>query len=208
MPKKPQVAKSGSENTIYTELSAAGSCTPNEGENKTDFYIRLCDAVNQIEDSAFDALSEASRKWFNAAGVAINNKKPEAIPELDGVLILEKTPPDPIPAPSSKKAKKETPVATAKTAPKTAEKAPAKSAPKIAAKSDGSGRRGRAPGHGDADTIKMLVKDNPKREGSAAYKRFELYRKHATVATFLKAGGTRSDLRYDSEHKHITISGK
>jgi len=54
--------------------------------------------------------------------------------------------------------------------------------------------------------ITLLVKENPKREGSKAHKRYELYRKHKTVAKYLDAGGKRSSLRYDSKHSNIKLS--
>lgn len=53
--------------------------------------------------------------------------------------------------------------------------------------------------------IELLVKENPKREGSSAYKKFALYGKNKTVGAFLKAGGTRSALRYDTEHDYIKV---
>ena len=56
--------------------------------------------------------------------------------------------------------------------------------------------------------IKLLVKENPKREGSSSYKRFALYGKSATVADFLKAGGTRADLAWDEKRKFIQVSSK
>lgn len=54
--------------------------------------------------------------------------------------------------------------------------------------------------------IALLVKENPKRKGSASHKRFALYRNGMTTDAFLKAGGTRSDLRWDTAHKFIAIS--
>ena len=53
--------------------------------------------------------------------------------------------------------------------------------------------------------ITLLVKENPKRAGSDSHKRYELYKKHHTVADFLKAGGQRSDLGWDEKHKFIKI---
>ena len=55
--------------------------------------------------------------------------------------------------------------------------------------------------------ITLLEKTNPKREGSKAHKRYELYRKHKTIAKYLDAGGKRSSLRYDEKHKFIKTSG-
>jgi len=55
--------------------------------------------------------------------------------------------------------------------------------------------------------IALLEKNNPKREKSKAYKRYELYRKHKTIASYLEAGGKRSSLRYDERHGFIKLSG-
>jgi hypothetical protein len=71
--------------------------------------------------------------------------------------------------------------------------------------SDSAGRRGRPSGYKPEAKITVLAKENPKREGSASYKEFELYRKHKTVGAFLAAGGTSASLRWDSEHKFIKI---
>lgn len=56
------------------------------------------------------------------------------------------------------------------------------------------------------EIIKLLVKENPKRKGSASHKRFALYRNGMTVEKFLATGGTRSDLRWDTAHNFITVS--
>lgn len=55
-------------------------------------------------------------------------------------------------------------------------------------------------------SITLLQKDNPKREGSSAYKNYELYRKAKTVGDFLEAGGTSADLRYDATHGYIKVA--
>ncbi len=54
--------------------------------------------------------------------------------------------------------------------------------------------------------ITLLAKENPKREGSNAYKKFELYKKHKTIKAYLEAGGKRSSLRYDSKKGYIKLS--
>lgn len=60
----------------------------------------------------------------------------------------------------------------------------------------------------EADTrkIKLLTKENPKREGSESFKRFELYRKSKTVADFIAAGGTAGDVRYDANAGYIEVA--
>ena len=55
------------------------------------------------------------------------------------------------------------------------------------------------------DKITVIVDANPKREGSGAHKRFELYKKNNTVEKYLKAGGTRPDLVWDAKQKFIRI---
>jgi hypothetical protein len=55
--------------------------------------------------------------------------------------------------------------------------------------------------------ITVLAKENPKRKGTNAFKKFELYKKHKNIASFLEAGGKRSSLRYDEKHGYIKISG-
>ena len=58
----------------------------------------------------------------------------------------------------------------------------------------------------DTRKITLLVKENPKRAGSDSHKRFSLYSKVKTVADFLKAGGTSSDISWDADHKFIKVS--
>lgn len=81
-----------------------------------------------------------------------------------------------------------------------------KAAKKTSSKAPAGEKRGRAGKYAPEAKIKVLVAENPKREKSASYKRFELYTKHNTVAAFLKAGGTTGDLHYDVAHKLISIS--
>jgi hypothetical protein len=55
-------------------------------------------------------------------------------------------------------------------------------------------------------TITVERLENPKRKGSASAKRFNLYKNGMTVGEFLKAGGRRGDVNWDSEHEHITLT--
>jgi len=57
----------------------------------------------------------------------------------------------------------------------------------------------------DDQTIKVLAKENPKKEGSKSYDRFNLYKSDITVKQYVEAGGKRDDLRWDSERGHIQI---
>jgi len=84
-------------------------------------------------------------------------------------------------------------------------KAAAKAAPKAKKEAAEGGRKGRAPAWPLETKVKVLVSENPKREGSASYDRFALYGKGTTVGAFLEAGGTSADLHWDSEHEYISI---
>lgn len=64
---------------------------------------------------------------------------------------------------------------------------------------------GRAPTLADEAKITLLVKENPKREGCAAYERFNAYFTVKTVAQALAAGLTRKDLAWDIAHGHISV---
>ena len=64
---------------------------------------------------------------------------------------------------------------------------------------------GRAPTLADDAKITLLVKENPKREGCAAYERFNAYFTVKTVAEALAAGLTRKDLAWDIAHGHISV---
>lgn len=64
-----------------------------------------------------------------------------------------------------------------------------------------SGRGPRA----DARVISVKIDKNPKREGTAAFNRFELYRDGMTVDQFIAAGGSRIDVSYDVKKGYIEL---
>lgn len=45
--------------------------------------------------------------------------------------------------------------------------------------------------------IKLLCDANPKRKGSLAHQRFELYKDDMTIGEYLDAGGRTGDIHYD-----------
>lgn len=53
--------------------------------------------------------------------------------------------------------------------------------------------------------ISVVAKENPKREGTRAFKQFSLYKDGMTVEDFIKAGGRPSALRYDTEKGFIKL---
>ena len=79
--------------TVYQELQEAAkiadanfAAEPKKKEAAVDYYSRLCEAVGELDDSAFDALSTAAQEWFNATGEALNDDK------LDDVAVLPGSP--------------------------------------------------------------------------------------------------------------------
>ena len=56
-----------------------------------------------------------------------------------------------------------------------------------------------------AETITLVATENPKRPGSASFARFALYQTGMTIAEYLKAGGQRSDIRWDTARGFITL---
>jgi len=57
-------------------------------------------------------------------------------------------------------------------------------------------------------TVLKYQESNPKRAGSKAHQRFEIYMKAKTVAEFLKLGGLKADLRYDADKGFVEIAPK
>jgi hypothetical protein len=55
--------------------------------------------------------------------------------------------------------------------------------------------------------IRILVSDNPRREGTAGYRSFALIKDGMTVGAYLEAGGRMVDLRWDEKKKNIKIEG-
>lgn len=66
--------------------------------------------------------------------------------------------------------------------------------------------RGRRSAFNADAKIKVLAKENPKREGSRAHERFALYKDGMTVGAFLEKGGSLGDLRYDTKHGFVQIA--
>lgn len=115
-------------------------------------------------------------------------------------------------APAKKAAaKKAAPAKATKLAKGTGKKAAAtKAAPakKAAGKQDkgqDGARRGRKGAFDEGQKIKLLTKDNPKREGTAAYDTFEALRKAKTVGDFFANGGSSASLHWNIERGYIEV---
>lgn len=56
-------------------------------------------------------------------------------------------------------------------------------------------------------TIRVLAEENPRRKGTKAHERFELFKDGMTVKEYLDAGGTRLAIRTNVEKGHIELEG-
>jgi hypothetical protein len=57
-----------------------------------------------------------------------------------------------------------------------------------------------------ARKITLLAKENPKREGTASFDRFKLYKTGMTIQQYLDAGGTMGDIAWDQKNEYIKLS--
>lgn len=81
-------------------------------------------------------------------------------------------------------------------------------APKAEKAEGGGGGGGRKSNIDPATKLTLLVKDNPKREGSAGHKRFQagyIDSKAKTVQAALDAGATLADIAYDVKKEFIKL---
>lgn len=90
-----------------------------------------------------------------------------------------------------------------KTSKKTSKKVTKKTSKKTAKV---AGTRGRKPSIPNEAKVKVLVKENPRRSGTAAYKRFSLYKSGMTVGEYIKAGGKRGSLLKDVRKGFVSVS--
>lgn len=77
--------------------------------------------------------------------------------------------------------------------------------PKAAPPKREQAKRGRKSVWGDDQVITLLVKQNPKKPGSAAHGRFAKYKTGMTVMQALRAGVTTEDLTWDTKKAFIRI---
>jgi hypothetical protein len=92
------------------------------------------------------------------------------------------------------------PAKKAKTAVKA--KTKAKKAPVVAAKTG----RGRAPLYPDNAKIKLLVKENPAREGTSSHEYFETAKAAKTFGAYREAGGNLKYLYWFAERGKLEIA--
>lgn len=92
--------------------------------------------------------------------------------------------------------------AAKKGAAKPAAKAAAPAKTKVAAPE----KAAKAESGGDIRKITLLEKANPKREGTASFERYALYKTGMTVDAYVGAGGVKADIAYDEKKGFIKVA--
>lgn len=201
---------------VREELEAATGSSRRVREANEAYRERLMVAVNELSDEAFGELSEEAQNWMDAAVKAFDEDR--ASPPFPdephvGVDVTSLERPLPKPAKGEPALTSETQSAStapaksaeAKKAPKAAPKAtPKKSAAPKAPKPKGPPRN-RKGAFEDTQKIKVLAKENPRREGTGRFKRFAKYKNGMTVAEARKLGIKGRHLAFDMEEKLITV---
>lgn len=85
---------------------------------------------------------------------------------------------------------------------------PVKKAPVAEPAAESAAKRRRtSPNFPPESEVTLLTKNNPKREGSKSFDRYENYAVAGTVGEYIAAGGTYADLKYDAEHGFVSVEG-
>lgn len=160
----------------------------NEGVQLCEQCYTLAGEENHLADNGclYAPVAEVRGLFTALEGFGKNPAElfPEVAEHLDAIAgIKPKKGAKAAPAPAVKKATKAAPAPKATPAPAKA----GKTAP------DASGK------------LVLLVKTNPKREGSAAHARFQAYFGAKTVEAAIAAGATRKDIAWDVKHGFIEV---
>lgn len=193
--------------TENQEATAAQDATPNTAEQKP----ARKPAAKKAASTKKPATKEATTSKSNTTKASKATKE-KTVSEKTTKTAAKKTAKTAAKkdAPAKKAAAKKAPAKATKLAKGTGKKAAApakaaKSAGKKAAAADGA-RRGRKGAFNESQKIKVLIKDNPKREGTASYDTFELLRKSKTVGDFFAAGGGSHNLHWNIERGYIEVN--
>lgn len=176
--------------TIAAELFSALKVKVVAGEDSAELAERLARKGADVSDAVWETLSQEAQVWVNSAVEAIEGGK--ALPSLEGLEAFLEGDDDggeeeEVVAKSNGKVKK----------------APKEAKAKKAATGSGRGRKGKFAASGK---IKLLVKENPHREGTYRYELFKKYRDGMTVEDAVEAGVTKADLRFAVKEGRLTIS--
>lgn len=180
--------------TVAAELKEVTGVEQKPGEAQDAFLVRLAKKANDLQDDEWQALSHDAQVWVNAGLDAVEAKKVPPVPA--GMEAAQGDAPAPK---KGKKGDKAEPVKGKKEA-----KAEPKKADKKAKPLEGRGPKGK---FAKTDKIKVLVKENPFREGCKAHTRFGSIKTGMTIEEAVAAGAPRSHIRWAETLGHLEIGG-
>lgn len=185
---------------IVDDLLPLLKLQPEAGEAPEQFARRVAVKANDeksLSDDDWQTLDDVTQRWVNQALQNIEKKETISVPEALSVLCTEMEE-------SMKKAKK----VAAKAAKVSKPKKIASSGKTVTGQNGKSyvgEKRGPKSQFDLTDKIHVLVDKNPKRNNTAAFKRFELYKNGQTVKQAEEAGLSLRDIRYDVAEKYIEV---
>lgn len=209
---------------IQDELLKHTKIKPKAGETAEAFTGRVVEKVNKMADDdakSWGELTETAQEWVNtnvtaqSQGSALQllslepkEDEPEKTETAEEAVEESSTKERPVRKAKPKVAAKK----KAEPAPKAAKAAKAKPAakPKTAkapAAKNGVGR-GRSPMYPETGVIKVLVKENPHREGTIRDKAFKKVKSGMTVAEAIKAGCPAQQVWSMAYRKLISVAAR
>lgn len=213
--------------TVFAELCKLFDIEPKKNEDNQAFlkrFMKHADGELDGNDKLWAKMSEDAQNWYNEAVDAMEEKK--AVPLPDGLAGGDDDDEDSAPKRKGAKAGKAAKPDKAEKVGKKGKRAKADEdedsdedegpkRKKAKAGKEKANGKGRSKGNGikrerrftDSQKITLLVKENPKREGTASYERFDAYfdKKVKTVGDALAKGITLGDLAWDSDEKRNYI---
>jgi len=195
--------------TVLDELLEKFDAKPQKKSEDTQAFLKRLveagDTAMDDNDALFKQLSKPAQKWYNKAVDAVGESEDVALPqgmEAD----------DDEDEPKAKKGKAAKLNGKAKNG-KASRDEDDEDEPKAKGKKAAKAKRGGGGGRREAkfspgQKIKVLVKENPKREGTESYDRFEHYfdKSVKTVKDAIEAGVKMGDLHWDTDHEFISIT--
>lgn len=189
---------------LQDEILSVIKVRPKPEDTDESFTREILKRANKISDAAWDNLSNPAQKWINEAMEASNDDRLKDLLVVPEPAKVEDRPTEePSAAPEQAETTEQVEDKVAKKRKATAKARPRKA--KAAAKKANGASRGRRGSYDPGAKITLLAKENPKRKGTKAFKRFEKYRPGMTVQEALDAGVSWADLRWDNGHRLIRV---
>lgn len=146
------------------------------------------------------ATKEAATKMLNPPkGLKLTNAAIAALKPISTTLVSESN--------AMKPSKPSAPAKTVAAPTKGTKVSAAPTKVPVAPKEAKEPKTSKAKDYDDNAKIKLLVKENPKREGSKAHEAFQGYFGAKTVAEALANGVNRSSIAWDAKHGYIQVEG-